>query len=87
MVGITGARWRRAGVSSTEQPRTDTSSRNRSPDHQYTLSIEQTAELYAKALKDKTIDALLERDSKTNIPIAGPQKMLGLPGLEVADRE
>jgi hypothetical protein len=32
-----------------EQPRTDATSRERSPDHQYTLSIEQTAELYADA--------------------------------------
>jgi hypothetical protein len=31
-----------------EQPRTDATSRERSPDHQYTLSIGQTAELYAK---------------------------------------
>ena len=34
---------------SDEQPRTDATSRERSPDHQYSLSIEQTAELYAKA--------------------------------------
>jgi hypothetical protein len=62
VVGITGARWRRAGVSSiamsTEQPRTDASSRDRSPDHQYTLSIEQTAELYAKAGHPRTIRAI-----------------------------
>jgi hypothetical protein len=31
------------------------------------------------ALKDKTIDALLERDRETNILIAGLQKMLALP--------
>ena len=33
----------------TEQPRTDATSRERSPDHQYSLSIEQAAELYAEA--------------------------------------
>jgi hypothetical protein len=34
---------------SGEQPRTDATSRDRSPDHQYSLSIDQTAELYAQA--------------------------------------
>jgi hypothetical protein len=38
--------------------RTDASSRDRSPDHQYTLSIEQTAELYAKAGHPRTIRAI-----------------------------
>jgi hypothetical protein len=38
----------------TEQPRTDASSSDRSPDHQYSLSIEQTAELYAKAGLSRT---------------------------------
>ena len=61
-MGITGARWRRAALSSspmtTEQPRTDATSRERSPDHQYTLSIEQTAELYAKAGHPRTQRAI-----------------------------
>lgn len=61
-MGITGARWRRAAVSSTamtnEQPRTDAPSRDRSPDHQFTLSIEQTAELYAKAGHPRTVRAI-----------------------------
>lgn len=41
-----------------EQPRTDASSRERSPDHQYSLSIEQTAELYARAGLPRTIRAI-----------------------------
>jgi hypothetical protein len=43
---------------SDEQPRTDVSSRDRSPDHQYTLSIDQTAELYAKAGHPRTVRAI-----------------------------
>ena len=43
---------------SDEQPRTDANSRERSPDHQYTLSIEQTAELYAKAGHPRTPRAI-----------------------------
>jgi hypothetical protein len=43
---------------SIDQPRTDATSRDRSPDHQYTLSIEQTAELYAKAGHPRTIRAI-----------------------------
>jgi hypothetical protein len=43
---------------SGEQPRTDAISRNRSPDHQYSLSIEQTAELYAQAGHSRTIRAI-----------------------------
>lgn len=39
------------------------------------------------ALKDKTIDALLERDRETNILIAGLQKMLGLPGPQGDNKE
>jgi hypothetical protein len=39
-------------------PRTDASSRDRSPDHQYTLSIEHTAELYAKAGHPRTVRAI-----------------------------
>ena len=41
-----------------EQPRTDASSRERSPDQQYSLSIEQAAELYAQAGHPRTIRAL-----------------------------
>ncbi len=41
-----------------EQPRTDATSRDRSPDHQYTLSIEQAAELYAKAGHPRTPRAI-----------------------------
>ena len=41
-----------------EQPRTDATSRERSPDHQYTLSIEQAAELYAKAGHPRTSRAI-----------------------------
>ena len=43
---------------SPEQPRTDANSRERSPDHQYTLSIEQTAELYATAGHPRTPRAI-----------------------------
>ena len=43
---------------SGEQPRTDANSRDRSPDHQYSLSIEQTAELYAQAGYPRTIRAV-----------------------------
>src|SRR6266446_9243532 len=42
---------------SDEQPRTDATSRERSPDHQYTLSIEHTAELYAQAGLPRTVRA------------------------------
>ncbi len=41
-----------------EQPRTDASSRERSPDHQYSLSIDQSADLYAKAGYPRTIRAI-----------------------------
>jgi len=60
-VGITGARWRRGGYHepmSGDQPRTAATSRDRSPDHQYTLSIEQTAELYAQAGYPRTPRAI-----------------------------
>ena len=43
---------------SIEQPRTDAISRERSPDHEYTLSIEQTAELYAGAGHPRTPRAI-----------------------------
>jgi hypothetical protein len=43
---------------SDDQLRTDANGRDRSPDHQYTLSIEQTAELYAGAGHPRTIRAI-----------------------------
>ena len=43
---------------SDDQPRTDASSRDRSPDHQYSLSVEQTADLYAQAGHPRTIRAI-----------------------------
>lgn len=43
---------------SPEQPRTDANSRDRSPDHQYTLSIDQAAELYAQAGHPRTPRAI-----------------------------
>jgi hypothetical protein len=41
-----------------EQSRTDANSRERSPDHQYSLSIEQTAEIYAAAGLSRSIRAI-----------------------------
>jgi len=41
-----------------EQLRTDANSRDRSPDHQYTLSIDQVAELYDKAGHPRTPRAI-----------------------------
>src|ERR1700681_690127 len=43
---------------SDEQPRTDASSRDRSPDHHYSLSVEQTAERYAAVGHPRTIRAI-----------------------------
>src|ERR1700733_12452833 len=43
---------------SDDQPRTDAISRERSPDHQYILSVEQTAELYAEAGHPRTPRAI-----------------------------
>src|SRR6202163_1885153 len=43
---------------SDEQSRTDANSRERSPDHQYSLSVEQTAELYAAAGHPRTTRAI-----------------------------
>lgn len=40
---------------SNEQPRTDATNRERSADHQYTLSVEEVADLYAKAEHPRTI--------------------------------
>jgi hypothetical protein len=61
-MGITGARrGTRRGIINpmdNEQPRTDANSRERSPDHQYSLSIEQTAERYAAAGHPRTIRAI-----------------------------
>jgi len=42
----------------TEQPRTDATSRERSPDHQYALSVEEAAELYALAGYPRTPRAI-----------------------------
>ena len=42
----------------TEQPRTDAPSGERSPDHQYSLTIEQAAERYAQAGHPRTPRAL-----------------------------
>ena len=41
-----------------DQPRTDAPSRERTPDQQYSLSIEQAAELYAHAGHPRTIRAV-----------------------------
>jgi len=41
-----------------EQPRTDATGRDRSPDQQYSLSVDQTAELYAQAGHPRTIRAI-----------------------------
>jgi hypothetical protein len=69
-----------------EQPRTDAPVRT--SDDRYTQSLERENEFLRTQIgvkddqivqKDKTIDALLERDRETNILIAGLQKMLGLP--------
>jgi hypothetical protein len=43
---------------SNEQPRTDATSRERSPDHQYTLSVDRAAELYATAGFPRTVRAI-----------------------------
>lgn len=43
---------------SDEQTRTDASSHERSPDHQYSLSIEQAADLYARAGLPRTNRAI-----------------------------
>ncbi len=43
---------------SDEQSRTDATSRDRSPAHQYTLSVEQAAELYAGAGHPRTVRAI-----------------------------
>jgi hypothetical protein len=43
---------------SDNQPRTDANSRDRSLDHQYSLSVEQSAELYAAAGHPRTVRAI-----------------------------
>src|SRR5450759_1277939 len=55
---LTGARCPRAGVLCPYERRTEANSRDRSPDHHYSLSIEQTAELYAQAGHPRTIRAI-----------------------------
>lgn len=42
----------------TEERRTDANSRDRTPDHEYTLSIDEAAELYAKAGHPRTPRAI-----------------------------
>jgi hypothetical protein len=68
LLGITGEAVERAGyhwgmnidlasdqaANGPEQSRTDANSRERSPDHEYTLSIEQAADLYARAGHPRT---------------------------------
>jgi hypothetical protein len=75
-----------ATTNSNEQPRTDAAVRT--ADDRYVARLEGDIEFLRSqidvkdgqiALKDKTIDALLERDRETNILIAGLQKMLSLP--------
>lgn len=82
-----------ATTNNNEQPRPDASIHP--PDDRYTQSLERENEFLRTqigvkdgqiALKDKTIDALLERDRETNILIAGLQKMLGLPGPHASER-
>lgn len=77
-----------------EQPRTDETVRV--PHDRYVERLESENEFLRSqitvkdgqiALKDKTIDALLERDRETNILIAGLQKMLGLPTPKTEERE
>jgi hypothetical protein len=41
-----------------DRQRTDANSRGRSPDHQYALTIEQTAELYGDAGLPRTVRAI-----------------------------
>jgi hypothetical protein len=63
-------------ANSTEQPRTDATVR--APDDRYVGLLEKENELLRGQLtaKDKTIEALLERDRETNHLVAGLQKML-----------
>lgn len=51
-MGITGGRWRAAGyyqAMSDDLPRQDATSRDRSPDELYSLSIEEVADMYEEA--------------------------------------
>jgi hypothetical protein len=84
----------RGAANSNEEPRTDAAVR--ASDDRYVQQLEKDNEFLRGqigvkdgqlALKDKTIDALLERDRETNILIAGLQKILGLPGPKPADGE
>jgi hypothetical protein len=52
---------------SDDQPRTDANSRERSADQQYSLSVEQTAELYAAAGHPRTIRAIQKYCSLTKL--------------------
>jgi hypothetical protein len=54
-------------VMSDDQLRTDANSRDRSPEHHYTLTIEQTAELYATAGHPRTIRAIQKYCALTKI--------------------
>src|SRR3984957_17341756 len=60
-MGITprgGGKPRYHGWMTDDPLRTDANSRDRSPDHQYTLTTEQTAELYAGAGHPRTVRAI-----------------------------
>ena len=74
-------------ANSAEQPRTVASVR--SPDDRYIVQLEKDNEFLRGQIgvKDKTIEALLERDRETNILIAGLQKMLRLAGPQERDGE
>ena len=71
----------------SEQARTDATVR--SSDERYIKRLESDNEFLRGQLtvKDKTIDALLERDRETNILIAGLQKLLRLPSGPEPDRQ
>jgi hypothetical protein len=67
-----------------EQPRTDATSRDRSPDHQYTLTVEQVADLYAKAGLPRTVRAIqkycaLEKLDRRKIETETGEKYLVAP--------
>jgi hypothetical protein len=75
------------GANSGEEPRTDANVRT--PDERYVERLESENDFLRGQIgaKDKTIEALLERDRETNHLIAGLQKMLTLlPGPQGPDR-
>jgi len=75
-------------ANSNEQPRTDASVRG--PEDRYVILLEKENEFLRGQIgaKDKTIEALLERDRETNHLIAGLQKMLTLlPGPQAPGRQ